>query len=196
MSKVQSRRSVVLDLKKDRGIEGVSAEVIAVMDFSGSMSGLYRRGAVQRTLERLLSFALAFDDDGSIDTYLFHDKSINLPKAITAQNLEGYVDREIIGKYTMGGTKYAPIIDDIVSKYQKTSGGFLGIGSRPAPRELPAYVLFFTDGENDDKSYAEQAIREASKHGIFFQFVGIGGETFRFLQKLDDLPGRASFIAS
>jgi hypothetical protein len=33
-------------------------------------------------------------------------------------------------------------------------------------------------------------MREASKQGIFWQFVGIGKEKFNFLQKLDDLTER------
>jgi hypothetical protein len=58
------------------------------------------------------------------------------------------------------------------------------------PMDLPVYVIFITDGDCDDHSNSEKALKEASKHGIFFQFVGIGKENFPFLQKLDNMPGR------
>ena len=37
----------------------------------------------------------------------------------------------------------------------------------------------------------DNAIRRSSKFKIFYQFVGIGYENFRYLKKLDDLDGRA-----
>lgn len=188
--KVKERKAAVLNLKKERGIDGVSAEVVLVMDYSGSMSALYRNGTVQRTLEKILPFGLGFDDNGLVDVYLFHDKVISLPNKMTLKNLDGYVDREIYGKYAMGGTAYAPAINAITDNYRHTTGGFLGLGAKAAARELPVYVIFITDGENGDKAQAETALREASRYGFFFQFVGIGSESFRFLQKLDDLSGR------
>lgn len=111
----------------------------------------------------------------------------------------------------MGGTNYSPIINKIVSDCTgwvptgaapEEKKGFFGslfgkkeepkslIENLPKPLENPVYVIFITDGENGDKSAAEQAIINASRFGIFFQFVGIGSERFEFLQKLDDLGGR------
>lgn len=54
----------------------------------------------------------------------------------------------------------------------------------------PAFGIFITDGENDDAYATDRAIRNSSKLKIFYQFVGIGFENFRYLQKLDDLDGR------
>jgi hypothetical protein len=85
-----------------------------------------------------------------------------------------------------GGTSYAGVINRIVKKYAKTSGD-------------PAYILFVTDGDNSDKKPAENAVIEASKYPIFWQFVGIGKGEFQFLEKLDTLKGRivdnANFFA-
>ena len=56
--------------------------------------------------------------------------------------------------------------------------------------EYPVYVIFVTDGENSDRAQAIEAITNASRYGIFFQFIGIGNETFSFLKKLDSMNGR------
>lgn len=59
------------------------------------------------------------------------------------------------------------------------------------PSAVPTIVFFVTDGDNWDKAQTEHVLREASRQGIFWQFIGIGGdEEFKFLKKLDDLSGR------
>lgn len=58
------------------------------------------------------------------------------------------------------------------------------------PADLPTYVIFITDGDNGDHAEAERAVREASAAPIFFQFVGIGRESFPFLSKMDTMSGR------
>ena len=56
--------------------------------------------------------------------------------------------------------------------------------------ENPVYVIFITDGDNDDKPQTEAVMKELSQHGVFIQFVGIGNNDFPFLKRLDDMPGR------
>lgn len=190
--KVKQRRDAVLNLKKSKGIEDQKARVVLVLDYSGSMTDLYRNGTVQDTVERILPLGLAFDDDGEVDVYIFENGSRRIPDNVTLKNLNGYVDNNIWGKYSMGGTEYAPVMRDVLKKFGNTSGGFLGIGGSTKAAEIPTYVIFITDGENDqdDKGPAEKIIREAANHGIFWQFVGIGWASFNFLQKLDDISGR------
>lgn len=180
------RKEIVLDLKKRIGLEGQKAQVVFAMDFSGSMTNLYRNGSVQTLSERILPLGMAFDDNGEVDFYIFHDGYKKLPENLTISNIPGYINTKVLGKYSMGGTNYAPIINAIVSDFKPKKGFFSG----SKPLEYPVYVIFITDGENYDKREAEQAIVEASKYGIFFQFVGIGSEQFNFLQKLDNLQGR------
>ncbi len=86
----------------------------------------------------------------------------------------------------MGGTSYAPVLKSILSNFGSSSG-FAGFGKKSAD---PVYLIFITDGSNDDKSASESVIREMSKKNIFVQFIGIGSDRFDFLQKLDDLGGR------
>lgn len=155
------------------------ARVAVVMDYSGSMSSLFRNGTVQSILERLLPIAMQFDDNGEMEVWLFENGFRRMP-SMNLSNFYGYVQREILDKgYHMGGTEYAPVMRDVYNKY---------INEEPA--NLPNYVLFITDGANSDKAATQTVITEASRYPIFWQFVGIGGSDFPFLEKLDDLKGR------
>ena len=157
-----------------------------VLDFSGSMRNLYKDGTVQSVIEKALPIAMEFDNDGEMEFWLFDDGFRRLPN-ITLENVYGYVEREIIGKYHMGGTCYAPVMKDVLKQYiTKTSKGIF----RKADEKLPEYVLFITDGNNSDTANTDSIIKEASKHPIFWQFVGIGNDDFQYLRKLDDMSGR------
>lgn len=180
------RKKIVLDLKKDMGINGLVAQVVLVLDFSGSMRSLYEYGFVQEVVERILPLGLGFDDDGQVQVRLFNSGEKTLPVMLTKENYKGYVSREILnGKHDYSGTSYAPVIDSIVKEY--AAKGFLG---SKKPMKDPVYVIFITDGENSDRFDARKAIISASNHAIFFQFVGIGEESFKFLKELDTMDGR------
>lgn len=64
------RKQIVLDLKKERGLENQKASVVFVLDKSGSMDWLYKNGFVQRLTERILPVGLGFDDDGEVELYV------------------------------------------------------------------------------------------------------------------------------
>lgn len=70
---VVSLSKTVVNLSKKSGVdlESTSAKVVVVLDYSGSMNGLYKNGTVQRTINRLVPLGLTFDDNGTIDVYLF-----------------------------------------------------------------------------------------------------------------------------
>lgn len=155
-------------------LNGLKAHVGLVLDFSGSMDGLYRNGTVQEVVEKILPLAMQFDDNGEMEVWIFDNGFHRLPN-ITLDNLAGYVARET-KKYRMGGTCYAPVIENVVKTYSDS--------------KLPAYVMFLTDGDNSDKLSTDDAIRKASNRPIFWQFVGLGNASFDYLQHLDDMQGR------
>lgn len=171
----------IVRLKKERGIDLSQhrARVFVVIDRSGSMSHLYRNGDVQEVLTRLLPLALKFDDNGELEVYVFNNSCRQLA-SMTLSNYENYVQTEILSKGygPGGGTSYSPVIEQTMDIYNDGS-------------PYPAFGIFITDGENDDRSQTDRAIRKSSKYKIFYQFVGIGYESFSYLQKLDDLDGRA-----
>ena len=194
----------VVNLSKKANIDlgDVKAKVIVALDYSGSMTSLYHNGTVQKTINRLVPLGLTFDDNGSIDMYLF-ESGYRKFEDITLNNYEDYV-KEVINKskYRMGGTSYAPVLNAIIKgDTEEKKGGFFSklLGSKNKLEGTTGnetneitFVLFITDGANSDEFETDRIIRESSKKGYktFIQFIGIGDEQFRYLKKLDDLDGR------
>lgn len=155
------------------------ARVAIAVDYSGSMRSFYKDGTVQAILEKILPIALEFDDNGTLDVWLFDDYFRRMP-GMNINNYYDYVQKEILDKrYHMGGTNYAPVINDIKKFYIDEE-----------PELVPNYILFVTDGDNFDKRATTETIKEISEYPIFWQFVGIGKSEFTYLEKLDDLKDR------
>ncbi len=199
MSTINLRKDLVSQIATKKGIGNIKAQVVLVLDYSGSMEGMYNSGFVQRVIERLVPVAMQFDDNGEMELYLFQNSCMKHPKNVTASSVDGIVKREILGKYSWGGTAYAPPIKKILEDYvpqavqeKKSMFGSM-FGGKPnvtGNTKDPVYVIFVTDGDNSDKANAEAAIKEASKYGVFFQFVGIGNASMAFLDRLDTMEGR------
>ena len=64
-------RRVGFVLQKQGIHERIPAQVGLTIDVSGSMQDLYQSGIVQAAIERVLPVALYFDDDGTIDAWVF-----------------------------------------------------------------------------------------------------------------------------
>lgn len=188
---VSLAKSAKVVLEK-RGLATHTAAVGLCMDISGSMQGLFNKGVVQRLVERVMGLGLNFDDNGAIDLFAFGVDAHDLGEC-PADRFEGSAARILDRTGFEGGTRYAPAIKLILKHYGFKGGvlsGLFGGGAKAGPRPQPVYMLFVTDGENSDLVEARQAIVEASKFPVFFQFVGIGGGTFKFLRELDTMSGR------
>ena len=170
-----------------RGLGEHTARVALVLDISGSMSGLYRSGAVQRLAERVLALGLRFDDDGEVDVFLFGRK-VHQPRP--GLRLDGH--QEFIATITKRhklefDTRYGAAMTAVREHYFGSSGD----RREPVPYRVPVYVMFVTDGAPSDRAVATKQITAASYEPVFWQFMGIGSPAqFAFLQKLDDLDGR------
>jgi len=177
-------RKKVVDLSKKakvqidkKGLSGVKSQVVLVLDVSGSMRPLFNNGSVQKTVERLLALGMNFDDDGEIDVILFGNKHYQMTP-VKIDNIHGYVKNEVLANHRINeGTEYAKPIRLIKDKYSNNKGD-------------PVFVIFVTDGDNSDKPKTTELIKAISEESIFFQFVGIGGGSFPYLEKLDSLEGR------
>lgn len=177
----ENLNTVLIDMSKSgkTNMAKHTARVALAMDYSGSMSGMFRNGAVQDVVTRLLPIALKFDDNGELESWLFSEGQEQL-EAVTAFNYVGYVKNVMMNaRMHMGGTNYAPVLKDIVKYYKSRSNN------------VPAFVMFITDGDNWDESATNAIIRELSNYNMFVQFVGIGnGSSFSYLKELDNLSGR------
>lgn len=183
---IDLRKNQVIDLKKKHGIENLVAQVVLVLDCSLSMNHLFDSGNVQETIARILPVGLGFDDNQSVDVILFHNTVKQMKESITRQNVFTYVDLIKQTGFLYGGTNYAPAVKEVTSVFGKKGGFF----SKSKKMDMPVYVIFITDGECMDKQETDRAIRDASEHAIYFQFVGIGNADFNYLEKLDNLSGR------
>lgn len=177
----ENLNKVLVNLSKESKVDLTkhSARVALATDYSGSMSGVFQDGSLQRTISRLLPIALKFDDNGELESWLFSNGYKSLA-VVTESNYKNYV-KNVMQKsgMSMGGTEYAPVLRDMIRYYKDVE-----------PSKIPAFIIFITDGENDDKSRTDEVIRELSEYNIFVQFIGIGKEKFEYLKRLDNLKGR------
>lgn len=193
---VDLAKKLKVNLEKKK-LTDVVAKVVMVLDASGSMTGQYMDGKVQRLLERLLVVALHFDDDGSLELWAYASEFKRCPP-VSLANHKGYV--EGLQKKEGGWLKrtFSGIIQG------------LGFGNNEPPvmkdvlfnftgEKLPVLVLFVTDGGIYADREIEQVVRDAAPQPIFWQFIGMGGSGYGVLERLDNLSGRvidnANFFA-
>lgn len=177
----ENLNKVLVNLSKESKVDLTKhiARVALAMDYSRSMSEVFHDGSLQRTISRLLPIALKFDDNGKLESWLFSNGYKSLV-AVSKSNYEKYVKNVMLESgMSMGGTEYAPVLRDIVRYYKDVE-----------PSGTPAFIIFITDGENEDKLRTNEIILELSKYNIFVQFIGIGREKFEYLKRLDNLNGR------
>jgi hypothetical protein len=182
LQKVQQQAPGLVDLAKKaavslekNGLSGQRAAVYLVLDHSGSMAGFYQDGSVQRLAEQALGLSVNLDDDGTVPVIYFGSYA-ELAINVDLGNYAGIINATH-GQAHWGSTDYVSAMRAVVAHYEAS-------GSSD-----PAFVIFQSDGEPDNRSAAEACLRDASKLPLFWAFVGFGGRV-SFLEKLDDLRGR------
>ena len=188
---VVSLSKTIIDLSKKSEVDlgNTKAQVVVVMDYSGSMRDMYENGTVQRVIDKLLPIGLTFDDNGEVEVFRF-ENSFNQFKSLTLKNYENYVANVLYNGKGMGGTYYAPVLKEIKKQYLDEQPKKFGLFKSNKNTEAPVFVVFITDGDNSDKYDTDKIIRELSSTNCFVQFVGVGNARMQYLEKLDDLDGR------
>lgn len=175
-SLVKSFDSAVVSLEK-QGLVGERAEVVLVLDVSGSSRPLFRNGTYQALVDRCLAAGLLFDDNGEIETYLF-DSAVHEAETVTLGNRDGWTDRAIKTKGIFRGTRYAKPLEELERKLTR--------GAR-----VPTFVYFVTDGGSQDRRETAEVVTRMAGLPAFLKFIAVGREDdFPFLVRLDDLSGR------
>ena len=176
---VSLAKPLKVSLKK-RNMQDCMARVALVMDISGSMSTSYKNGTVQSIVDKTLPLAVQFDDDGELDFWYYGTTCRKMP-SVNMNNYESAVPKEWKELRTsLGGRNNEVLVmEDVVKTYNDT--------------KLPVYVLFITDGG------VSKILKDVSNIPIFWQFVGVSGNNYGILEKLDTMEGRyvdnASFFA-
>ena len=149
----------------ERGLGEHTANVALMLDYSGSMESRYNRGQVQTLVERMLPFAVRFDDDAEIDTFFFPNTKMER-FGINLDNVEGCVERITKG-HRMGSTPFTNAFDQVFQYYKFAE-------NRGSRRNMPVYLIFVTDGIPDNRSSAIRCIEQAATYPMFTQFMAIG----------------------
>jgi len=161
-----------------RGLDEARYQVKLVLDISASMSNEYRSGSVQDLANRALALATQLDDDGEVEVYLFGIRA-HRKGTLSLSNARDFVDNMRVN--LEGGTHYGPVMKMVREDVRSSSS------------RAPTLVLFITDGGTSNPSSVITLMRGMSREPIFWKFMGIeeGRVNFDFLEKLDDLTGRA-----
>lgn len=172
----------------DYGIQNHTADVALIIDFSLSMTPKFKDGFVQKIADQLMAAGVLFDDNSSIDVFLFDHRAIHLGE-MTVKDFSNKIALWE-NKYKLGhDTKYGSAIKCVMEYYLHSTKR----PEQPSLRDKPIYAFFLTDGDASDKALATRLMRDASYYPIFWQFVGIHTNSFSsfdYLERLDDLDGR------
>ncbi|MNI24815.1 General stress protein 16U [compost metagenome] len=187
ISTIDLRKKIVEFTLVKKQLTGVTARVGIVLDITGSMRNLYSSGVVQEVVERILAVASKFDDNGSLDVWVYDTEFSRLP-AVTEKELGRYVFTHILNNssiHKFGRNNEPPVMEDVIHKY-----------TQEEKDSTPVFIIFINDGGVVRQT--KKVIAEASVQPIFWQFVGIGDSDFEVLKQLDTMTGRlvdnANFI--
>jgi uncharacterized protein YegL len=153
-----------------RGLAGIRAEAVLVLDHSGSMYRNYASGEVQKLVERALAFALQIDVDGSVPVIPF-DGRILPTVNVGIHNYQNVVADRIWRGKDMGSTDLA--------------GALEVVQGMAAAASQPLFVIVVTDGEPNDRAATTKVVCNLARYPVFLKFLAL--EQVHYLAELDDL---------
>lgn len=156
-----------------RGLTGIRAQAVLLLDHSRSMYGDYASGAVQELVERALGFALQIDVDGIVPVIPFDSREWPVVD-VTVDDYQGAVGDGANGiwkRNQMGSTRLDLALDVLRGMALDT--------------ETPIFALVVTDGNPDDRTRTTRAVVDLARYPVFIKFLAL--RSVPYLQELDDL---------
>lgn len=151
-----------------RGLDGIRANVLLILDRSGSMSADYRSGAVQILTERALGFALQVSASGSVQVVAF-DGQVSPAVTVTEANYVGVIGRDI--PVPEWGTTNMTDAMRVVHQYAEAT-------------DLPLFCIVVADGSPDNRPTTTQVVCELSRYPVFLKLLAV--KPVAYFQTLDD----------
>jgi|GEM_PF-6385577 len=169
----------ILQMENAQALHDAQIDIALVLDKSGSMTDLYKKGIIQDTIERVFGIAANLTEEEIADTWIYADRCARVAP-IERINLRGFVRTVIMPTKIEGGNNELPIVQAIVKTY---------ITDLPAPNKN-RLVLFMTDGGFDSKaiSLIKDIFATNVHKPMFWQFVGIGKANYEYLSSLSSVP--------
>lgn len=205
----KSASALRLSLDKMGVAPGLKAEVIFVIDVSGSFEHEHEEGTTSRLLERLVPYGMVLDPEGKMDVFTFADgrRNAHYVGTVTPEESEGYLLRKVCGRVPGwgGGTTYSYVMERSLRHFgwlppedePASLGGLISrfFGRTPAAvqaagQKKRSIVFFITDGENDksDEARTMRVLEESQARGdqVYFHLLGFcdKGVHFDFLKKI------------
>lgn len=154
------------------GLQGIRAQVVLVLDHSGSMYNDYAHGQVQELTERFLAFGLQVDADGEIPVIPFDSRTYATVK-VSLENYQDIVNKQIWKRASMGSTNLASALEEVV-RLAKTT-------------DAPIFCGVVTDGSPDSKPETTRIVCELANYPVFLKFLALRDVPYlRDLDSLDD----------
>lgn len=153
-----------------RGLAGIRAQAVLVLDHSGSMAYDYQNGKVQTLVERVLGFALQIDVDGTVPVIPF-DSRVLPTVDVTVDNYQNVVDQQIWQPRNMGTTDLARALHEVRKLAAKT--------------DEPIFCAVVTDGNPDSRQATTDVVVELAGYPVFIKFLAI--RDVPYLNELDDM---------
>lgn len=187
LSTIDLRKKLVQITLEKKKLVNVVARVGIVLDITGSMQNLYKNGTVQEVVERILAVACKFDDNATLDVWVYDTHFSRLP-SVTEKDFGSYVQNHILNNnniHKFGRNNEPPVMLDVIKKYTEEEDS-----------NEPVFIIFINDG--GVVKPIKKVIVDSAVQPIFWQFVGIGHSDFEVLKQLDTMEGRivdnANFI--
>ncbi|HEX8009671.1 MAG TPA: VWA domain-containing protein [Casimicrobiaceae bacterium] len=199
----KSARNLRLSLDKVGVATQIKAELVFIIDVSGSFEHEHEEGTTSLLLQRLVPYGMVLDPDGKMDVFTFSGgaRNAHYVGTVTPEDSDNYLVRNVCGRVPGwgDGTTYSYVLEKALRHLgwmpQEQQGGFFSrFFGRPAEQtpvqKKRSIIIFVTDGENDksDEARTMRVLEDSQRRGdqVYFLFLGTCDEhvNFEFLQTI------------